>query len=118
MGRDTYLVTVVAGLTEPRKPLHPDAPHPDALHPASMTPTTTPPAIHHPRRIPAISRGLIEQRATPPEIHRQIKGQEDKGTGQVSTRSGIDHPLPIRAHSWLKILHPSLKTYAFKWNHE
>ena len=44
------------------------------------------------------------------------KGTTDKGTGQLST---VPSPfVPIRAHSWLKILHPSLKNHAFKWNHE
>ena len=40
----------------------------------------------------------------------------DNGTGQLST---VPSPfVPIPAHSWLKILHPSLKAHAFKWNHE
>ena len=38
--------------------------------------------------------------------------------GQVSYRSSPPHLCPfvkIRAYSWLKTLHPSLKTHAFNW---
>ena len=39
-----------------------------------------------------------------------------RGRGQLST---VPSPfVVIPAYSWLKILHPSLKTHAFNWNHE
>ena len=63
MGRDTHLLAVVAGLTEPGKPRHPDP-----RQPRSVTQRPLHPSPRHPGGMPAISRGLSEPRATPPEI--------------------------------------------------
>ena len=55
---------VVARLTEPSKPRATPSGHPAR----SLTPSDKLPATRHPGGMPAISRGLSEARATPPEF--------------------------------------------------
>ena len=79
--------SVVAGLTELGNPRHPGD-----RQPASLTPATTPPGIHHPGGMPAMSQGLSG--ATPPGSNRKpnstpaggrsLTRKADQGTEQWS----------------------------------
>ena len=95
----------VAGLTEPGNPRHPQRP-PTGMIKGQLS-----------NRLSnlCVLCVLCANPFRAGESSRRNYWTGEGTKGQVLFRP---HPLPIRAHSWLKILHPSLKTLAFKLNHE